>query len=80
MGLHASASPGGQKKIGQSYGTPQGRRHALTSAFLLIPMHSSRRYDAPQGRGHALTLAFLLIPMHSKGIACKRGGEGGGPL
>ena len=41
MGLHASTLPKVRNlKIGQGSGTPQGRRHAITLAFLLIPMHS----------------------------------------
>jgi hypothetical protein len=38
--LHRRAMLGGQNlKIGQRYGTPQWRRHAVTLANLLIPMH-----------------------------------------
>ena len=38
-GLHDVARPGEpDKKIGQRSGTPRGRRHATTSANLLIPL------------------------------------------
>jgi hypothetical protein len=41
--LLGSVMLGGQNlKIGQSYSTPQGRRLALTPAFLLISTHSKR--------------------------------------
>ena len=37
VGLHNVALPGGQNlKIGQHSGTPRGRRHATTSANLLV--------------------------------------------
>ena len=38
MGLHTNALPWGQNlKIGQRWGTPQGRRHAIMSAFYWFP-------------------------------------------
>ena len=41
MGLHDVARRGVQdKKIGRRSGTPGGRRHAATSADLLIPVQS----------------------------------------